>query len=492
MDILLDLRWMKPGYTGGIETLARAFLNTLLEIDYSNQYTVLIPSEARFDFDLAGHKNFEMINCDGPAYFFNRLVEKLGLNGDEAFHDIKIAGHSIHCDVAISLAGYTNPDLMRLPTVLVVPDIQHEYFPQYFSTEELDNRKKAFNSSIDNAQLICAISAFTRQTLIEKRRVADDRITVTPLAVDPQFFQPPSVVMQKSVLKRYGLEPGFLFYPAATWPHKNHLGLVQALELLRDRMGIRIDLVCCGSAKEAKSDIQAAIQQNNLLDQVHFLGYIPRELLASLYHQANALVFPSLFEGFGMPLLEAMACGCPVLCSNTTSLPEVGGDAAIFFDPADTTSIALAVQRLLQNDLARQALIARGRIRVQEYSWKRFTLQVLQQAFFVVNGYRSDRPFQDMNDSEAAKWLPVLIPNQPIDLHDKNRRSPLIKLRSAHHRIASHWLLEAVDAAHQHKPLLSGFFGLVACILSPRAAFISMVFPAFRDTIRQLRAGDQV
>lgn len=483
---------MIPGYTGGIESLARAFLNTLLEIDYSNQYTVLIPSEARFDFNLAGHKNIEMINCDGPAYFVNRLVEKLGINGDEAFREIKIAGHSIHCDVALSLAGYTNPDLMRLPTVLVVPDIQHEYYPQYFSVEELANRKKAFNASIENAQLICAISAFTRQTLIEKRHVAADRIAVTPLAVQPQIFQEPSVDVQKSVLKRYGLNPGFLYYPAATWPHKNHLALIQALQLLRDRMGIQIDLVCSGSAKDGQNDIQAAIQHYNLVDQVHFLGYVPQEILGSLYRQAEALVFPSLFEGFGMPLLEAMACGCPVLCSNTSSLPEVGGDAAIYFDPTDPTAIALAVQRLLQNNLARHALIARGRVCVQNYSWKRFTLQVLQQAFYVVNGYRSDRAFQDMNDTEAAKWLPVLLSNQPLDQNEKNGRSLWVKFNKAHHRIALHWLHQAVDAGKRRKPLQSVSMGLIACILSPRAAFISMVFPAFRDAIRQLRARDQV
>jgi len=492
MNILLDLRWMKPGYTGGIESLARAFLITLLEIDYSNQYTILIPSEALFDFDLAGHKNFKLINCDGPVYYMNRLIEKLGVKGDEAFLDIKIAGHKIHCDVALSLAGYTNPDLMRLPTVLVVPDIQHEYYPQYFSAEELENRKKTFNSSIDNAQLICAISAFTRQTLIEKRHIDDDRIAVTPLAVQPQFFHPPSDKVQKIVLRNYGLKPGYLYYPAATWPHKNHLALIQALQLLRDRMGIRINLVCSGAAKEAKDDIQAAIKQYNLTDQVHFLGYIPQEMLGSLYHQAEGLVFPSLFEGFGMPLLEAMACGCPVLCSNTTSLPEVGGDAAIYFDPTEPMAIALSIQRLLQNDFARNALIARGKVRVQEYSWKRFTLQVLQQAFYVANGYRSDRRLSDMNDSEAAKWLPVLIPNQPNDLHEKTRRSPWIKLRSAYHRFALHWLHEAVDAAKQRKSLHAGLFGLFAFILSPRAAIISMIFPAFRDSIRQLRSGDQV
>ncbi|HWQ04860.1 MAG TPA: glycosyltransferase family 1 protein [Longilinea sp.] len=492
MDILLDLRWMKPGYTGGIESLARAFLNTLLEIDYSNHYTVLIPSEARFDFDLYGHKNFELINCDGPVYFLNRLIEKIGLNRDEAFREIIIAGHDIHCDVALSLAGYTNPDLMRLPTVLVVPDLQHEFFPQYFSAIELDNRKKAFTSSIENAQLICAISAFTRLTIIEKRHIAGERIIVTPLAVEPQFFQPPSPDAQNGVMKKYGLKPGYLFYPAATWPHKNHLALIQALQLLRDRMGIRIDLVCSGTAKEAQADISAAIQQNNLTGQVHFLGYVPQEMLGSLFRQAVALIFPSLFEGFGMPLLEAMACGCPVLCSNTSSLPEVAGDAAIFFDPTDPMAIALAIQRLLQNDLARQALIARGKVRVENYSWTRFTLQVLQQAFYAAKGYRSDRPFQEMNDTEAAKWLPVLIPNQPGAPHEKNGRSLMVQLKTSHHRLALPWLHKALDAKKQHQPLESAIFGLLAFVLSPRAAFISIIFPAIRDAIRQVRAVDQV
>lgn len=487
MRILLDLRWMKPGYTGGIESLSRAFLNTLLELDYSNQYTVLIPSEVRFDFDITGHHNFKFINGDGPAYFTHRLLEKLGLRRSNS-GKVSVAGHKLGCDIAFSLAGYTHPDLLTLPTLLVVPDIQHEFFPQYFSPQELFKRRASFNSSITSARTICAISAFTRQTLIDKLQVPPEKITVTPLAADARITQPIAPEVHAAVLDKYTLNPGYLFYPALTWPHKNHINLIRAMQILRDQSGLHINLVCTGTAKEAQAEIQSAIRASGLADQIHFLGYVPQEDLGSLYRNAAALVFPSMFEGFGMPVLEAMACGCPVVCSNTSSLPEVAGEAALYFDPQSPVAIAESIQRLLGSPELRDTLVQHGRQRAERFTWKRFTHQILQSGYCAANGIPSGQLLPVNAAWDAVEWQDILFPNQVIPDHLPTTWG---KLKSTHRKLTLLWIMNASEAGKQRKPLNFFAYGLGAFILSPRVTFISRIFPAFRDAFRSIRAKNQ-
>lgn len=488
MRILLDLRWMKPGYTGGIEIQSRAFLNTLLDIDRSNQITVLIPSESFFDFDFTGHPNFIFVNADGPSYFFHRLLEKLHLRHSDPA-TISVAGHDLHCDIAISMAGYTHPDLQTLPTLLVVPDIQHEYFPQNFTNQELASRRHSFTTSIHNAQMICAISSFTRQTLIDKLQVPAEKIKVTPLAADPNITQPVAPDVQVSVLQKYSLNTGYLFYPALTWPHKNHINLIRALQLLRDQFGVQMDLVCAGTPKEAQAGVQAAVEASGLTDRVHFIGFVPQDDLGSLYRNAAALIFPSMFEGFGMPVLEAMACGCPVLCSNATALPEVAGDAAVYFDPQDPMQIAQAVQRLLTNPELSETLVQRGMQRSKLFSWQRFTLQIMQAAYCIAHGAPSAQLFPSDADWDPVEWKRILYRGQ----NDPNFQSPSGRtLKSAHRKLRQRWMQRSSEARRQRKFLKSFGYGLGVFLLSPRIIFISRIFPAIRDAFRRLRAGDHV
>ena len=136
-------------------------------------------------------------------------------------------------------------------------------------------------------------------------------------------------------------------------------------------------LVCTGGAREAQSAIEAHIVTSGLGGQVRFLGYRPGRDLPALYRGAACLLFPSLFEGFGMPVLEAMASGCPVVCSNTTSLPEIAGDAALLVDPGDPEALAAAVHQLLTDPDLRAELIARGLERAAAFSWPRHTLETI-------------------------------------------------------------------------------------------------------------------
>ena len=270
------------------------------------------------------------------------------------------------------------PQLWPLRNVLVMPDIQHEYFPEFFAPEALEERRRLYTDAARRADHICAISEFTRQTLIDKLGVDPDRVTTVALAADASFRPDDVEGTDRSVLEAHGLSRGgYLYFPAHTWMHKNHVAAVEALRVLRDRYNIRLTLVCSGGAREAQPALDAKIDAAGLRDQVRFLGYVPRHDVPALYRAAACLVFPSLFEGFGMPVLEAMSSGCPVVCSNTTSLPEIAGDAADLVDPTDADALAGAVARLIADRELRSHRIAAGLARAKAFSWRRHTIETI-------------------------------------------------------------------------------------------------------------------
>jgi glycosyltransferase involved in cell wall biosynthesis len=263
---------------------------------------------------------------------------------------------------------------------MIVPDIQHEFFPEFFAPDDLAERRRAYTASAKRAARVCAISEFTRRTVIDRFGVPEARITTAHLAADP-IFHPGSAARRDTALAlaRYGLTAGtYLLFPGNTWPHKNHQVAIAALRVLREAHGLDPLLVCTGSPREAHGDLLAKIEEAHLAPRVRFLGYCPQADMPALYVGAAALVFPSLFEGFGLPLLEAMWCDCPVVCSNTTSLPEVAGNAAVLVDPRSPEELAHALSRVLTDVELRRDLIERGRRRAGAFSWAAFTAEILR------------------------------------------------------------------------------------------------------------------
>jgi glycosyltransferase involved in cell wall biosynthesis len=389
MRAVIDLRWMRPGVAGGIENLSRSFVKQLLSLDAFNRYTVLVPAQVRYDFDLRSRPNVKVTACDGPGHYSRRLLDQ-GLRS--LHHRLKVdywrspevdalrRAHTLDAEVALSVPGYINPDFAPLKNVLIVPDIQHEYCPELFSAEALDERRRVYTNSIRQADHLCAISEFTRQTLIERLGVPPERVTTTHLAADP-LFHPESAYRGRPqrVLKRFGLEAGeYLLLPGHTWPHKNHRTAFEALRIVRDAHRLEPLLVCTGNPREAHADLLTTIRDLGLGDRVRFLGYCSASEMPALYEGAAGLVFPSLFEGFGLPLLEAMWCDCPIACSDSTSLPEVAGDAALLVDPRSPEHLADAISRLLTDGTLRRELIERGRRQRAKFSWANFTMDVVR------------------------------------------------------------------------------------------------------------------
>lgn len=394
MRVVIDLRWMRPGLAGGIENLSRSFLNHLLQLDSFNRYTVLVPAEVKYDFDLHSHPNFQITVADSPGHYWRRLLWhvarflhsrlKFGYWRSPQVEALRRA-RALDAEVALSIPGYIHPDLYPLANVLIVPDIQHEYCPGFFLLQDLEERRRIYTDSIRRADHICAISEFTRQTIIDRLSIPPERVTTMYLAADPLFHTQSSYRGNHGqVLEKYGLKPGdYLLFPGNTWPHKNHRAALQALRILREAYHLEPLLVCTGSPKEAHSDLLALIQDLKLDDRVRFLGYCPTSDMPALYEGAAALVFPSFFEGFGIPLLEAMWCDCPIVCSNVTSLPEIAGDAAVLVDPRSPEELADAISRVLTHEELRRTLIERGRQRVRKFSWLNFTVEIVRTLYQV-------------------------------------------------------------------------------------------------------------
>ena len=269
-------------------------------------------------------------------------------------------------DADLLFCPFTAPTFFQpgIPVVSVVYDLQHVYYPEFFSAEEYRHRKSVFGDACRLSTKIVCISNYVRDTVLANSDLPPSRVTMVPIGMPHRLSLASE---QDDWVERAGLSSGrFLLCPANFWPHKNHPMLLTAFNMFgAAHPDSDLKLVCTGSADGRMADLSASAKRMGLGEKVLFPGYVRDSLMATLLRSCRAVVLPSIFEGFGMPVLEAMASGKPVLCSNVTSLPEVAGDAAIFFDPRKPQEIVSAIELLESNDELVTSLVERGRRRVE-------------------------------------------------------------------------------------------------------------------------------
>lgn len=256
-----------------------------------------------------------------------------------------------------------------VPCILTFFDMQHEYLPGFFSPEEVEWRRLNYKSSVERADHLVVPSEYTKQTLVEKYGVVTDRVTLIPVGINPSFGQVSKQEIQV-VREKYNLPDKFMFYPANPWPHKNHGRLLAALAQVRQMLDEEPVIVFSGYLRGASGVTTDVVHRLGLEKNVIELGFVPEKELECLYNAATLMVFPSLFEGFGMPLIEAMKCGCPIAVANATAIPECVGDAAYLFDPLNAADIANAIYTLWSDSSLRTKLIEAGYQRVKRYEWQ--------------------------------------------------------------------------------------------------------------------------
>lgn len=250
----------------------------------------------------------------------------------------------------------------RIPTVSIVYDLLHFYYPTFLSAEELTNSNHVCNQIKKKVDFIICTSSFTRKTVIEKLNISEDRVFSIP-AFLPHRVNTLSSDMTKAILTRFSLnEKKYCIYPANLQPKKNHLMLLVAFNMfIRKYLHHNLHLVLTGEKIENNEIIKDAVKQMRIEEKVHFLGCLPEHEQSVIWNSSFALIFPSLFEGFGIPLVEAMMFGKPILASNDTCIPEVAGDAAIYFNPRKPDEIVSSFQKLLENETLYNSLIEKGK-----------------------------------------------------------------------------------------------------------------------------------
>jgi alpha-1,3-rhamnosyl/mannosyltransferase len=267
--------------------------------------------------------------------------------------------------------NYVSPRL-PLPLVTTVCDMSYVTCPQWLPRERRLWLDRSLGGCLQRSQAIATISEFTRNELLAHFPQLDARrVFTTPLGVDQVRFQPAPTAADETLHLRLGLPPRFLFYLGTLEPRKNLQGLLQAYLRIPPPLQREFPLVIAGVPGWKRRYFQSHLDELAAAGLVRTLGYVAQDDIPALLRAATLLVFPSLYEGFGLPALEAAACGTPVVCSRVASLPEVMGDAAEYVDPTQPESIAEAIVRVLDDAGLRNRLKVAGQARSQQFSWER-------------------------------------------------------------------------------------------------------------------------
>ena len=286
------------------------------------------------------------------------------------------------CDL-FHATDHVLPPLRRLPSVFTVHDLAFLVHPETHLRSNRAYLAAMMPRYVAAATLLIADSESTRRDVLARYAVAPDQVRVVPLGVEPTFAPMRPEQARRLVAERHGLAGPYLLFVGTLEPRKNLRGLLEAYAALQRRRADPPLLAIAGAEGWQYDDLYQVVQREGLAQRVRFLGRVADADLPALYSAAAVFVYPSLYEGFGLPPLEALSCGAPVVCSDRSSLPEVVGDAALLVDPLDGRALAGALERLLEDDALRRDLRGRGLARAARFTWERTaaaTLDVYREA----------------------------------------------------------------------------------------------------------------
>ena len=372
MRIGINALFLIPGGVGGTETYIRNLLESLARIDEKNEYVLFTNRENSGTFGIA-QSNFREVLCPISASFrpARILWEQFALP-----FQVKKSGIDV-----LHSPGYTAPAMVSCPSIVTICDMNYAYYPEDWAKLSLLFLKILVPLAARKSDKIVALSQNSKRDIVKILEVPEDKVRVIYLSGNEICY---SVAHDETINQRtqelgerYGIRGEFILTVAASHPHKNLERLIEAYGILRERKLVKHQLVLVGMKGRANHRLTDLVAELSLQEAVIFTGWVPDEHMPLLYSAADLFVFSSLFEGFGIPVLEAMACGTPVVSSNATSLPEVVGDAGVLVDPYDIEGMAEAMYEVLSNDALRDALVTKGLDRVKMFSWERTARETL-------------------------------------------------------------------------------------------------------------------
>jgi len=347
MKLGVDLGHITEGATGGLVPYLQGVLEALF-VGWPQHEIVVFGSPSN-----------EPLFPNLPAH-----VRRLTLDAEGYYPLLGVCAAALNLDVLFS--AYPSDTDTAFPSarrVVMIPDCQQEFFPEFFDAETLRSRRSTFGSVLRSAGAIATLSEHARRTLLSQPGARCTDVFVSSPALRTQWQRPS---LDHLTDEERGLLPrgDYFIYPANLWPHKNHRRVLEAFERFL-RGAVRPTEFIFTGHTQGWEDLRRSFPDL----PIRHLGFVRRGFLQVLLTRARALIFFSLFEGFGMPLLEAFAAGTPVACSNTTSLPEVGSDAVVTCDPTDPVAMSALMALVSTGEDARARLIERGRERLSHYDW---------------------------------------------------------------------------------------------------------------------------
>jgi glycosyltransferase involved in cell wall biosynthesis len=283
---------------------------------------------------------------------------------------------------------YTAPLLARTPIVVTVHDVSFIEHPEYFTGTRRSQLRLTVGRTVKRAARILTVSEFSRDAILRAYDIAPEKIRVIPNAANPEFRVIGRERAQNAVRARMAFDAPFLFSVGDLQPRKNQIGLIAAFsKLLTDFPQLKHHLVLTGKETWFTPKVREAARSCGFASRIHFTGFVSDGELLELYNACDCFVFPSFYEGFGLPILEAMACGRAVACSNTTSMPEVADGAGLLFDPHQTAEITRALKDILLDSELRGRMERLGLQRAAGFTWKKSARATLDVYKEVVNEF---------------------------------------------------------------------------------------------------------
>lgn len=344
----VNLLPLRPGESGGVRQHVLGLLEQVLVIDPDIELICYVNSAKRMSQYLT-HPRVTLTELSPSSKEIQPRVQ---------------AGE---VDVIFGAMMENGMEEVVCPTVSLLVDLQHEDMPENFPSHVIEKRRRQWHWAARAAQRVCVSTQFVKDRCVDILGIDEDRFFIASPPLGKWFRDeiPAENVNRFNKQLRHRLPKKYLFFPGNTWLHKNHIRLLEAMAQLRST-GTVPDLVLTGWPMGNHRRIMAKARKLNLSNHVHWTGYIEDSWIPLLYRDAEALIFPSLYEGYGIPLIEALNSDCPVLCSNTTSCPEVVGDAALTFNPTRVEEISHAIDQVWNSEDTREELIERGRKRKKD------------------------------------------------------------------------------------------------------------------------------
>jgi len=359
MKIGIDGRGAKWYRGTGIGTYTYQLISSLNTIDKINEYLLFMPESSVSDISFSNNFHIENISEGNLNNFWDEVnIPNILTNKDiEIYH--------------VPQNGVGLPKEKNCPFVITLHDVIPLKMPETVGETFLKIFNNDMPSIVSSCDGIITVSEFSKEDIAKSFNYPKEKIFVTYLAAEEIYHPLDRIQCSELIKKYYGIDGDYILYVGGFSPRKNIIGLIEAFSKFISKYKKDIKLVIAGKQGKSYDIYKKRSQDLNIEDKVIFPGFIPIKYLPYLYNASKLLVYPSFYEGFGLPPIEAMACGIPVIASNLTSIPEVVSDCAVLVDPYNIDEISNAIYKVINDHKFRDKLIIKGLIRSSEFNWKK-------------------------------------------------------------------------------------------------------------------------